>query len=60
MFSSVATDFGSWTIYIFMPLCNFLVCKFCPLYNFKSVQDIFMKFGININHYQTVCREREL
>ena len=31
----------------------------CPLHNSDTVQDIFMKFGTNINHHQTMCREQE-
>ena len=31
----------------------------CPLHNSDTVQDIFMKHGTNINHYQTMCREQE-
>ena len=31
----------------------------CPLNNSDTVQDIFMKLGININHHQMMCREQE-
>ena len=31
----------------------------CPLYNFKTVKDIFKKLGMNIDHHQTMCREQE-
>ena len=31
----------------------------CPLHNSDTIQDIFMKLGTNINHYQTMCREQE-
>ena len=27
------------------------VTKSCPLYNFKTVQDVFMKLHTNINQY---------
>ena len=29
----------------------------CPLYNFDTVQDNFMKLGTNVKHDQTTCRD---
>ena len=29
----------------------------CPLHNFDTVGDNFMKLGINIKHDQTTCRD---
>ena len=30
----------------------------CPFHNSDTVQDIFMKLGTNINHHQTMCRNK--
>ena len=38
---------------------NFFWWKSCPLHNFDTVQNIFMKLCGNINHHQTMCREQE-
>ena len=38
---------------------KFFLWKSCPLYNFDTVQNIFMKRCRNINHHQTICREQE-
>ena len=43
-----------------MPLGICYCEKSCPLCNFRTVKDIFMKLYSNINHYQTVCRGHEL
>ena len=41
--------------YVFFELCPFevssSVTKSCPLYNFKTIQDIFMKLFTNINQH---------
>ena len=29
----------------------------CPLHNFRTVRDNFMKLGTNIKHDQTTCRD---
>ena len=39
---------------------KFILRKSCPLYNFNTIKNIFMKLCTNINHYQTICREKEL
>ena len=31
----------------------------CLLRNSDTVQDVFMKLGTNVNHYQTMCKEQE-
>ena len=38
---------------------KFLAWKSCPLYNFDTAKNIFMKLRRNINHHQTMCREQE-
>ena len=35
------------------------VTKSCPLYNFKTVQDIFMKLYTNITQHWMTCRVQE-
>ena len=44
-------------VYGMMPLWSFFLWKSCLLYNFNTVQNIFMKLCTNIYHYQTICRE---
>ena len=39
---------------------NIFLRKVCPLYNFNSVKNTFLKLCTNINHYQTMCREKEM
>ena len=45
----------------FTVLCPFEIfaMKTRPLYNFNTVKHIFMKLCTDINHYQTMCREKE-
>ena len=50
------------SIYIFygiMPLQNFSYANLSPLYNFNPFKNIFLELCTNINHYQTMCREKE-
>ena len=37
---------------------KFFLCKSCPLYNFHTVKNIFMKLGTNINLYQSMCKKK--
>ena len=36
---------------------KFFLWKLCPLYNFNTDKNIFMKPCTNINHHHTKCRE---
>ena len=38
---------------------KFFLPKSCPLYNFDTVQNIFIKFCRNINRHQTMYRGKE-
>ena len=49
---------STYSFYGIMPLCNVLYGN-CRLHNFKTKNHIFMKFGSNIKHYETICREHE-
>ena len=42
----------------YAPLKIFLG-KSCPLYNFNTVKNIFMKQCTYTNHHQAICREKE-
>ena len=37
----------------------FVLTKSCPLFNFKTLQDIVMKPRRNINQHLTTCRAEE-
>ena len=39
-------------------LLNYSPWKLCPLNNFETLWDIFIKLGRNIKRYQAMCRER--
>ena len=45
--------------YNFTKLCpfDFFLRKYCPLYNFNTIKDIFMKLGTNIKDHQTMFSE---
>ena len=41
-----------------MELCPFVNFSMCPLNNFETLGDIFLKLGTNIKGHQMICRER--
>ena len=45
--------------FVVIPLWNLTMVISCPLYNLKTLQDIFMKFHRNIKHHQTMCTTQD-
>ena len=57
---------ASWFVYSRqrrVVLCRASVCPSvnfsCPLCNSDTVQDIFLKLGINVNNHQIICRKQQ-